>query len=462
MAMRFAFAVAILCILFTSGPMIVAQPSPELQKRLLGLQGKPASSWTRADLEQMEQTMLALTREMLASGMTRARRARFERIHILASNDEKGPPAWADGDTIYLSRDALGELIILGMYLGHDLYVLHGGELPIPPSLLLTPYAARPVIPILPTLQELITGRVPQQLIRCPPNATLCAEPQYVAILLGTIGFVVAHEAGHVFLGHGQKLTHPAGEEVAADREAWRMLLAVAPKQASEEDESSVEARVRTEVIAAPFLILRWLRDSSREADVETLDERAERLRALAGDEYFGDPSSLVDPESRTGQLRNVQVEWSEDPDDIWIDGVRVAPSEITGHSLRLMTPAHIFARKNSRFGFAEIARTGGKAIDVARLEFVEPLAGASSSQEMGAMRRDRQWFRLFLATTSPSAQPRSPEVAFEFNQALNGLGLGAAIDPGNAALAARRGARALTRRWWIDAQPLGTWRANP
>ena len=50
-----------------------------------------------------------------------------------------------------------------------------------------------------------------------------------------------------------------------------------------------------------------------------------------------------------------------------------------------------------------------------------------------------------------------TPESAF--NRALNGLCLGAQIDASNAALAAHSVARASARRWWIEAQPLGTWR---
>src|SRR5205085_9380761 len=158
---------------------------------------------------------------------------------------------------------------------------------------------------------------------------------------------------------------------------------------------------------------------------------------------YFGDPSSLVEPETIAGELHNVKIAWSEDPEEIWIDGTKVAAGEIAGRTLRLMMPAHIFARSGGCFAFAEIAHPRGNTTEIATLQFVEPLPGTASAQELDAMRRDRKWFRLFLATASPAAQPRSPEVAFAFNRALYGLCLGAQIDASNAALAAHTVARA-------------------
>jgi hypothetical protein len=343
-------------------------------------------------------------------------------------------------------------------YLGHDLYVLRGDEFPIPSSFLIDPYRTRPILPLLPQLTQLLL--VPQQLIRCPANATLCAEPQGSAMVLGTIGFVIAHEEGHRLLGHQQKKVHPLDEEIAADREAWRMLLAVAPK--ASDDDDRLESRIRAAVIAAPFAVLRWLRDSSqRPADAEVMERRAEKLRDLAGDEYFGDPASLVEPAAVVVKLQNVAIQWTEEPDDLSIDGVGVRPREIAGRTLRLLTRARIFARKDGRFAYTEVAPSRGNS-QTAVLTFVTPLAGDRSRAELDELRRARQWFKLFLATTSPSLQPRSPQTALEFYQALHNLGIGAATDSSNAGLTARRGGIANARRWSAEAQPLGTWRPVP
>lgn len=446
--MRRAIHLLILCSLAALGMQALAQPSPELQKRLRQLQGKPLASWTQADLDELRETMLTLTREMLASEMNPERRARFERLVIRGVDWDYAPPAWTDGRTIDLSEDALGTLLMLGMYLGHDLYVLHGDHFAVPPSLLVGPYGTRPLLPLLPGLQYVMVARGVDQLIRCPSTEQLCAGPQYSAVL-ATMAFVVAHEFGHVLLGHQQKAVHPVAEEVAADREAWRMVLAVAPQKPRDEDEDDLDARARTAFVAAPFLVLRWLRDSTvAEGEIGAIDERADKLRDLAGDEYFGDPSSLVEPEPVVGRLRTVTIAWTEEPEEIWIEGTRVAAGEVAGRRLSLMTPARIVARKGGRFGFAEIGRD---AAGVATLELLDPLSAAPSAQELDAMRRERKWFRLFLATTSPAARPRSPEVAVAFNRALNGLGLGSWIDPTRSPSA---------RRSWIEAQPLGTWRA--
>jgi hypothetical protein len=444
----------LLCSMLAVAPAVQAQPSPELQKRLLQLQNKPVASWKQSDYDEMEKTVLAVTREMLAAGMTPARRGRFARLALQTFDDPLAPPAWTDGRTIYLSKDALGDLIALGMYVGRDLYVRHGGRLAVPSSFLFTPYR-EPVLPLLPTLSGVL-GRVPQQLIRCLPGKQLCAAPQGVASVLGTIAFVVAHEAAHVFLGHQNKRDHPVEEEIAADGEAFRMLIAVAPAKPEESEERGLEARVRTVVIAGPFLVLRWLRDTNARAlDADAIDERTEKLIELAGDEYFGDPASLVDRKNVTRKLQNVKITWSEEPDEIRIDGVRLAPGEIAGRTLRLSAPARIAARRSGRFAFAQVSHSGEVA-----LQFEEPSPGAVSARDLEAMQRRREWARIFLATTSPSAQPRSPDVALAFYRALDRLDLGAWIDPENIGLSAP-GDTALVRHWWRDAQPLGTWRPD-
>jgi len=448
---RLARTTLLLIAALLAVPSLRAQPSPALQERLKRLQNKPPAAWTQADFEEFEDAMLATTREMLASGMTASEQKRFARMVVRPIDDDNGPPAWTDGTTVYVSKDALSQLIALGMYLGRDLYVLHHGELPIPQSLLLTPYRRRTVLPLLNSISELFLGRLPQQLIRCPQTVEKCAGPQAATVLLGTIGFVVAHEVGHVLAGHHAAKEHSVDEEVAADRTAWRLLLAVAPERPRGEDEDSLESRVRTGVVAAPFAVLRWLRDvAQRDADRDVVAERADQLRELAGDEYDGDPSSLVEPEIVSGQLRSVRVRWSEEPDALWLNGIRVAPREAAGASLRVMTPVRIFARHGERFAFVEMDRTGGDSSGAVTLEFMELAAGTPAPADLQALRHTRQWFRLFLSTATPLMRPRSPEVAPAFVDALERLGLGAAIDPSISRLA---------RLWWSEAQPLGRWR---
>ena len=457
--MRISVWAVVLAVLFVSTPVAEAQFSAELQKRLEQLQSKPAASWTESDFRDMERTVLAMTREMLINGMTGAQRARLQSVPIRAIDDDNAPPAWTDKNGIYVSSTALAELIGLGLYLGHDLYLLRGDEFPIPSSLLVHPYRTRPILPLLPHVTQLLLG-IPQQLIRCPVNTTFCAEPQGSATILGTIGFVVAHEMGHRLLRHQEKKVHSLDEEISADREAWRLLLAVAPKASGDDDR--LEDRIRAVVIASPFAVLRWLRDSSqRPADAGVMERRAEKLHEVAGDEYFGDPASLVEPEPIAVKLRNVAIQWTEDPSELFIDGVPVRPREIAAKTLRLLTPARIFARKDGRFAYTEVTTAGGNS-QTAVLVFVAPLADDSSREQLAELRRGRQWFKLFLATTTQALQPRSSLTAFEFYQALHNLGVDSEIDASNPGLAEHRGGIAITRRWSAKAQPLGTWRPAP
>jgi len=350
--------IAALAVLVLICPMLrlEAQPSPKLQQKLLQLQAKPAETWTQADFDEMAATALEITRELLLSGMTPRDRLRLAAVPVRAVDAETGPPAWTDAGTVYVSKSAIGELILLGLYLGHDLYLVDGAELPLPPSLVLHPYRERPVLSLMPTLADISIHNLPQELIRCPPNIRLCAEPQGYVIFAGSIGFVVAHEFGHRLLGHQQEKEHPLTEEIAADREAWRMLDSLAPEAGGKL--TRMESHFRTGVIAAPFLVLRWMHDNSENS--EDADTRADRLREVVGNEYFGDASEIVEPEGVTIALQSVRIQWSEEPEEITINGVKVAPREIAGKTLRMLVPAFIAARKGDRVTFGEVRSGGG------------------------------------------------------------------------------------------------------
>lgn len=364
-------------LLLCATPRLGAQPSPKLQQKLLQLQAKPAATWTQADFDEMATTVLEITRELLLSGMTARDRARLAAVPVRAVDAETGPPAWTDAGTVYVSKSALGDLILLGLYLGHDLYVVDGAELPLQPSLVLHPYRKQPVLRLLPTLADITIHNLPQELIRCPPNIHLCAEPQGYVTFAGIIGFVVAHEFGHRLLGHHQEKEHPLAEEIAADREAWRLLRALAPEAG--DNLTRLEAHFRTGIVAAPFLVLRWLREGSENS--EDAETRADKLREIVGDEYFGDASAIVDPEGVTTALQSVRIQWSEEPEEISINGVKVAAREIAGKTLRMLAPALIVARKGNRTAFGEVPRSGGGARNVT-LDFATPPSAAMVKQQ--------------------------------------------------------------------------------
>jgi hypothetical protein len=416
--MRTTAVAAFVALLLVSVPA-AAQFSPELQQSIQRLNAKPPNTWTSADLAEMAAVTLAMSREMLLSQMSEARRARAANVPVRAVASESGTPAWADEHGIYISEDALGDLILLGTYLGHDVYVEGGEPLQLPPSFVIHPYAVRALLPLLPSLAAINQPNTPQELIRCARGNALCEQPQGFAISGGTVAFVVAHELAHLLLGHEQKKVHSLDEEIAADQEAWRMVMALAPDP--REDAPPLEENVRIISVAAPFLVLRWLHDTSTHAtDAEAAETRAERLRDIAGDEYFGEPSRIVEPESIPTHLCNVRIDWSEVPDELMIDGVRVAPGDVAGKTLRLLAPAHIFARKNGRFASAQVAGGGTQHVT---LDYAAPDAAEHTRDELRELRGTRHWFTLYLATVSSSGQARSEAAAPFFQAAARQIG---------------------------------------
>ena len=98
---------------------------------------------------------------------------------------EGAPPAWVDGSAIRLSSDALTDVMLLGMYLGHDVYVAMGSDFPLSVPHGLGDAAIRHQRDSASagfTPMRLSLAGAPVELIKCPSTFALCAEPQAAAI----------------------------------------------------------------------------------------------------------------------------------------------------------------------------------------------------------------------------------------------------------------------------------------
>jgi len=409
--MKRILAFVALC-LFAALPAC-AQFSEELKRDLARLNAKRPEQWTERDFHEMERLTFAMSREVLLSGMTASERSRVAGLRIETVDNDSGPPASIDGDVIRVSTAALTDLIFLGFLLGHDVYVDAGESFPIRDTLTTHPYATSQILPLLNPLDVSTFYRMPQELMKCPNTLTQCAEPQASATVIGVIGFVIAHEMSHRLLNHGSNLNRSPAEELAADAKAWDILMKIAPTIEAD-DTASLEYRVRVAIEAGPRVFLRWLVDRTSAGNLkEQYRERLDKISGRATEDVDATVMLLADAGVVGGGIRSVTITWSERPDELFINGVPVAPSEVEGKPLQIMTSAHVFARRGSRFAYAEVRRE-----PQATLTFV-PLVDGASTSEIDRLRRERKWFDVFLRTATPDLQPRNPQAARRLRDAL-------------------------------------------
>jgi hypothetical protein len=455
---RWIWPLAVWTLLTAASASQAQELSAHLQKQLQQYQGKPFESWTEKDFEGFEGLMVAMSREILLSGLPPTERARLQEVQVKIAPGGSGPPAWTEGEAIYLSSDALGDAVGLGLYLGHDLYIQGGYEFRLAQPLLTRPFQISAILPLLPSLADILLSGFPLDLVKCPDSNDIeCAEPQGAAVFAGTLGFLVAHEMGHILLDHERKKDRLLAEELAADRRALALLQRVAPDSGDSED---LESRIRAAIEAGPFLVLRWQLDrQSDDAQREASESRLDALWNLVTPNLSVDISSVVEPKPVIGRLRSIKVVWAEKPDELYVEGVKLDPAEVENMTLQAFGPVRIFARREDRFAFEELSAVARSQPQVATLAF-HPLSPLPE-ERLKQLRRERKWFELFLATASPSFTPRPGVSARYFYEVLDRMRIGRFIDPEAASLD-RRTDRALAIRLRSRAEPLGAWRPDP
>lgn len=457
--MRHTLRLVLATLLFASSALRAQQQpvSEEIMRRFAEMQRKPSSSWTEEDYDEVERLMLEVSRQIVESGLTAAERSRLRGVAVRAVQQIQGPPAWIDSEGIALSSDALGDMTALGMYLGHDIYVENGNSFPVASPAIAWPFSQRAMLPLMSSLDGIMLAQAPFELLKCNSAEPLCAGPQGASILVGTTGFLLAHEIGHLLLGHRNvdKKARPLEEELAADRKAWSILSKAAPDAA--DDMGSVEHRVRIAIQAGPLVVLRWLSDggSNDAAHLEIYQSRFDALNELVSEDVSADVLMVAEEQPAIGRMRSVEIRWRETPDELYVNGTRLAADEVVGKTLRLFGKVRVFARRGDRFSFTELGVVPGSGPEVLELSY-RPLGRASV--EPTELKRRRQWFELFLASSTPDLRPRSASGARDLYEALAKMGVGELIDPQLSGLSTRR-ERFLPNRWRTEAQPLGTWR---
>ncbi len=435
--------------------------SPRLQEKLREFSTRAPSSLTEADWQEFDGVMISISREFLDSGLSPSERARLAGVPISVVELEGAPPAWVDGSAIRLSSDALTDVMLLGMYLGHDVYVAMGSEFPLGSPLVTRPFAASAILPLLASLHELSLAGTPVELIKCPSTFALCAEPQAAAIFGGTLGFLIAHEMSHLLLGHrpAGRDPRPLAEELAADAKAWSILQRAAP--GITDDTESLDFRVRVGIEAGPLLLLRWILDGqpSDSAPADAVYDRISALNDRLSEGVAYEVGAVVDEEPVVDRLRTFEIAWVELPDELYVDGVRVQPQEVAGKTLQVVGRVRVLARKGTAFAFSTLPAVGGRQPERLQLDYKPLVTELPSSSELSEWRRQGEWFKVLLTTATPQLTPRPGAPARALFEAMDRLGVAQLIDPTLAGPSARD--RALPQFWRKRAEPLGRWRPS-
>jgi hypothetical protein len=381
----------------------------------------------------------------------------LDRISLKFSRGDGSTPARVEGQTVLVSIWPFYELMSAPLLLGHDIFVSEGHDFPVPSTIAYGPLASSALIPLADQLAGWLDAGAGHAM--CPPNLADCTLPQAVAVLAGTAGFVLAHEAGHIIL------KHPAGvqataTELEADAYAHAhlsRLLAVLNER------GDLPNSIRVAIRAAPPLMLmvqksrRMSRSFVGEHDplVRAYDERYEHLLALMTDDERSDVEALLEHEEMEGGFGRLLISSPSDVDAIAIDGLPLRPADVIGKQVRLPIGRHtVVAQSGARLAYSSISIVASD--EKAALTFRSATCPANASA-VEAFARRREWWEALLAAGGLACPDRGPDGLRRY-EALYRLKLGFMIPAAPADLRSDAEIRRVDE-WRRTSLPLGTWR---
>jgi hypothetical protein len=378
----------------------------------------------------------------------------------LKFEDGEGPAARVQGNTIYVSFDAIAQAGHVGQVVGHDIFVDDGNPFPVPSRVAYGPLASQPIM----GLTNRLSGWIDNAASATACQAVDCKTVQGFALFIGIDAFLLAHEAAHVILPQTSAV---ADNELAADRWAYALIR----RYDADYPDTDVSQLARTAARLAPIFYFDYLRSrlateqqmAQTTSEIALLERRREQLVSLADKDdrstLDGLPSSV-----HTGVGRIViSVEGEVDRSArFWIDGVPMSAADVVGQERVVVAGVRLVAARSSgRFAYVSEVVSAGERQEI-RLRFSAPLPSLPSGELEQMARRDQQrgeekWAQIFLHTTDASGEPRSPAVALLHYQALSMMRLGALIPSAPAGVTDPRTLRNI-QRWRERARPLAAW----
>jgi hypothetical protein len=379
-------------------PALAQEPSPALMAEMQSLRGQVFK--TDEDLQRIGRVLSQFAWELLLQASpSSSDRETLKAISFRFERSDRSTPARVDGRRIILATGPVFELLTAGAALGHDIYISNGHEFPVTSSVAYRPLAASPIIPLADPLAGWLEGGATHAM--CPPDVTACTVPQGTAMLVGILGFVLAHEAAHILLEH--KGDQTIERELAADAAAavrLEGLLKYLDKDGQLTDD------VRLAVRAGPPLMMMLLKSRRIARDwagvddplVRDYERRRQRLLAIMPEETRDQVTDLLDPKTMEGSSGIITVASSETADIIYVDGLPYRPVEIIGHPVVMPAGRHVvFARSGNRLAYNSTDVGGGDRRTM-RLVFREPICPPQRTSVDDAFRR-REWFEVLLAS---------------------------------------------------------------
>jgi hypothetical protein len=446
--------VPFLSVLLLSGVCDAQDISPALQNELLQATGRPIAN--EEDSRRLVETIVKLSWELLQPGFSASQREALKSTSFRFERDPLSTAARVESGHIVVSLDTIFDLMIPGAILGHDIAVETRG-FSAAPTVAYQPINSSAIIPLVESLYT--WAQFGTAAIQCSNNNSttrVCGLQQASAMLVGMLGFVLAHEASHILLKHRDTTIE---QELAADREATAILhRLLKTMKASRDDEIDLPLIVES----SPPLMMMYLRSRSRAQELASDDpagspytRRYEQLISLVPEDDRYDVESLLEPESIDGGFGELTIAADLAVDALYIDGVRYASAEMRGGTHRLRAGGHVvFATRGESIAYERVY-IGAERRRTLSIDVRHPVT--SRREIVATLARDRKWLDVLMNTGGVSGA-HTADTALDHYRALSRLGLGRFIPSAPDDLATDAEIRTV-EGWRQASLPLGAWR---
>jgi Zn-dependent peptidase ImmA (M78 family) len=438
-----------------------ASAQDQLRDQIAGIKrdfSRPISEWTDEFVQETFQKFLNLSvQQILWDDEFHARvkdrlPARQPKVRVTIESELRTP--YINGNEIVVPVSYVRYLYAIAMLVGHDVYV-QDNYVRMGRPLLTTPFRESAILPILaPPIHNAVDVEAfnsMQAYLVCPPENQQCQVIQGQAVLAAIL-FTVLHELSHQFLHH---VVSEEGvnvdQEIAADQNAYLVLLQMAGEFKDYKDEVQKEIKLTIEL--TPIV---WLQvESSREGIANVVAAARERalLNHFSGDERE-DIDDFIRPERTKENVQQLEIAARETPQRILIDGVEFRPDDVIGKKLTVASMKHtIVALRPGEIALAVSDTSDGDS----KIQLMFQPFPTFDLVAVQNAQHQRKWSEVLFRTSNEKLQPRDPTVALAHWEALHRFGMDSCIIVADwNSIPSSKWERVL--QWKRDGEPLASW----
>lgn len=375
---------------------------------------------------------------------------------VVRVTDELRTP-YAENGQIILPVSYIAYLGNISTLVGHDLYG-NDNYVHLDRPLLSTPFRTNSIIPLLSPLYHFVdTNGYPaiQYYVRCPVTDKECTEVQESSAV-ALIVFALLHEISHQFFHHDLAYEGVDLEkELAADKNAFFVLTQLTSDFVDPLGDQDVTKEIRLAYRLSPIV---WLEiEGSRNGITNVIAKAREQalLEKLTKEEHE-EIDDLIQPEITSDNLARLTISWTDPPDLLIVDGVRVPPTDVIGKTLIVPSGLHTVVATRSN----AISANRWSVHDDAHFSLVFRPFGGYDASVMPTLEKQQDWLGILCRTSDSGLRPKDPTVGLYHWDAMHHLGLDTliAIDDWSSIPESKR---RTYLRWQNNGAPLSSWYAG-